>query len=267
MKTPESTTEVGAAEASVADMTIDQIAQFGAIPVSTVRLYQNKGLLPPPERRGRVGFYGSDHRDRLRLIAHLQERGFSLAAIKESLDSWNAGRSLDHLLGVNDVAPSLAREPLRLSMAELAERFDGVKLTQVDIQRAVEIGLVAVEGADIAVANGAFADIGPAVARLGVPVPEILDEYEALGSSVDGIAHRFREVFESYLWEPFVERGMPVDEVPELTADVAKLTELATSVVVAELRDRFAAFAQEYLERANEDPKANAATMRSRRKT
>ena len=112
------------------DMTIDQIAQHAGIPASTVRLYQNKGLLPPPERRGRVGYYGAGHRDRLRLIAHLQQRGFSLAAIKEALNSWNAGRSLDHLLGVSDIAPSLGREPLRLSPLELAQRFEGVDLTQ-----------------------------------------------------------------------------------------------------------------------------------------
>jgi len=100
------------------------------------------------------------------------------------------------------------------------------------------------------VANGAFADIGPAVARLGVPVPEILDEYEALRSAVDGVAERFRTVFEQYLWQPFVDCGMPADEVPALTADVGKLTELATSVVAAELSDRFAAFAEDYLAKA-----------------
>ena len=233
-----------------ADMTIDQIAQHADIPVSTVRLYQNKGLLPPPERRGRVGFYGDIHRDRLRLIAHLQERGFSLAAIKESLDSWNAGRSLDHLLGVGDVAPALVREPLRLSLAELAERFDGVELAQADIQRTVEIGLVELDGGDVIVANGAFADIGPAVARLGVPIPEILDEYEALRSAVDGIAERFRTVFEQHVWQPFVDQGMPVDEVPSLTADASKLADLATSVVTSELADRFASFADAYLAEA-----------------
>ena len=68
-------------------MTIDQIAQHAAIPTSTVRLYQNKGLISPPERRGRVGYYNTGHQVRLQVIAHLQERGFSLAAIKEVIDS------------------------------------------------------------------------------------------------------------------------------------------------------------------------------------
>ena len=55
-------------------MTIDQLAHEAGIPTSTVRLYQNRGLLPAPLREGRVGFYNTGHRDRLRLIAHLQER-------------------------------------------------------------------------------------------------------------------------------------------------------------------------------------------------
>ena len=62
-----------------------------------------------------MGSYNAEHRDRSRLITHLQERGFSLAAIKETLDHWTEGRSLAHLLGVSQVAPSLERKPLRLS--------------------------------------------------------------------------------------------------------------------------------------------------------
>lgn len=232
------------------DLTIDQIAQFAGIPVSTVRLYQNKGLLPPPERRGRVGFYGAGHRDRLRLIAHLQDRGFSLAAIKEALDSWNAGHSLDHLLGVSGIAPALGREQLKLSPNELAERFEGVGLTQADVLRSVEIGLIELDGADVVFRNEAFADIGPAVAKIGVPLPEILDEYEALQAAVVEIADRFRAVFERHLWGPFVEKGMPSGEVSSLTADVGQLTEMATSIVTTELHARFASFASDYVARA-----------------
>ncbi len=232
------------------DLTVDQLAQEADIPVSTVRMYQNKGLLPPPERRGRVGYYNVGHRDRLRLIATLQERGFSLAAIKDALDSWTAGHSLDHLLGVSDVAPSLEREPVTLSAPEFAALFEGVDLAQEDIQRAVAMGLVSLDGTDFVVSNKAFIDIGPAVARLGIPMSEILDEYHALSEAVGEIADRFRSVFERHLWEPFAERGMPADDVPGLATDVGQLTELATSVVTTELQERFAAFAADYLAQA-----------------
>lgn len=247
------TVGVGSPESAVtgpSEMTIDEIARDADLPVSTVRLYQNKGLLAPPTKRGRVGYYGADHRERLRLIAHLQTRGFSLAAIKEALDSWNAGRSLDHLLGVGAIAPTLERAPLRLSPSELAQRFDGVALSQAEMQRATAMGLIELDGTDVVVKHEAFADIGPAVARLGVPVAEILDEYEALAGAVDEIATRFKAVFEKHMWQPFATQGMPAREVGELTNQVAQLTELATSVVTVELQERFAAFAAEYVAKA-----------------
>ena len=98
-----------------------------------MRLYQNRGLLPPPRQEGRLGYYSSEHRDRLRPVAHLQERGFSLAAIKETLDHWTEGRSLAHLLGISQIAPSLERKPVHLSPEEFVERFAGVEITQQDI--------------------------------------------------------------------------------------------------------------------------------------
>ena len=233
-------------------MTIDQLAHQAGTPTSTVRLYQNRGLLPPPRRQGRMGYYNTEHRDRLRLIAHLQERGFSLAAIKETLDHWTEGRSLAHLLGVSQIAPSLERKPVRLSPEEFAGRFAGVDITQEDIQRAVRIGLVELDGTDLSIPNESFIVLGAGVARLGIPVSEILDEHEALTISVNGIAERFREVFQRHFWEPFVSKGMPAEEMPFLTTAVSQLTELATSVVTAELHERFAAFAEQYLARAAE---------------
>jgi DNA-binding transcriptional MerR regulator len=232
-------------------ITIDDLAREANLPSSTIRLYQNRGLLPAPQRRGRVGYYGQPHLDRLRLIAHLQERGFSLAAIKEALDAWESGQSIGQLLDVGDIAPGLARQPLRLSPDELADRFAGVELTQADLVRAAEMGLVQIDGADVLVANPAFADLGPAIARLGIPVSEILDEHQALRDALTVVAERFQAVFERHVWTRFVEAGMPADEVPRLAGDVSQLTDLATSVVVNELRDQFAALATSYLERVD----------------
>ncbi len=145
-----------------------------------------------------MGYYRTEHRDRLRLIAHLQERGFSLAAIKETLDHWTGGRSLAHLLGVSQTASGLERKPVRRSPEELAERFAGMDINPEDIQRAVRIGLVELDGTELSVPNEAFIDLGAAVARMGMPVSEILDEHEALIVSVNGIAERFREMFQRH---------------------------------------------------------------------
>ena len=63
-----------------------------------------------------MGYFNKGHCDRLRRIAHLLERGFSVAATKETLDRWTEGHSLAHLLGVRRIAPRL-RTQARASFA------------------------------------------------------------------------------------------------------------------------------------------------------
>ena len=71
-------------------LTVDDLARQAGTVSSTVRLYQSRGLLPPPTRAGRMAFYGPGHLARMRLIGQLQERGFSLAAW---VVSWRAPRT------------------------------------------------------------------------------------------------------------------------------------------------------------------------------
>src|ERR1700736_5022968 len=84
----------GPMDAVAEELTIDELAQLMGLPSSTIRLYRTKGLLPPPQRRGRSAFYGPGHVARVDLIGRLQERGFSLAAIAELVQQWEEGRSL-----------------------------------------------------------------------------------------------------------------------------------------------------------------------------
>jgi DNA-binding transcriptional MerR regulator len=68
--------------------------------VRTIREYQSVGVLPGPERRGRVGIYRPTHLRRLELIGRLQRRGYSLAGIRDLLTSWTDGRDLGEVLGL-----------------------------------------------------------------------------------------------------------------------------------------------------------------------
>jgi DNA-binding transcriptional MerR regulator len=82
------------------ELTVDELARRAELPVRTIREYQTIGLLPPPERRGRVGVYGSSHLTRLGLIGRLQERGYSLAGIRDLLAAWRDGGDLGEVLGL-----------------------------------------------------------------------------------------------------------------------------------------------------------------------
>lgn len=219
--------------------TIDDLARRAGLVASTVRLYQNKGLVPPPTKRGRVGYYDERHLERLHAIAQLQDRGFSLAGIKELLDGMETGDSLRSVLGLGRQASIWsAEDPQTMSLAELARHLPTVEFTPAVVQRVVDLGLVefSPEGTHVVVHSPSFLRIGGALASLGVPADEILDEYEELRAQTDEIARRFTELFRRRMWKPFVKRGMPAEQIPPLLETLEKLAPLAGDVTAMSLR-------------------------------
>ena len=230
-------------------MTIESLAAAAGTATSTVRMYQSRALLPPPERRGRIGYYGPGHLARLRLIASLQQEGFSLASIKRLTDAWESGRGLDDVLGLEAQVSSTwaGEEPVRLKPAQFARLFSGQKVTPSVIRRARRLGLVSMDGLDIVVRNPKFLEIGTELTRIGIPVSEILDEFEVLQSMTDSIAERFTGVFERHMWDPFVAAGLPGDQIRPLTQALQRLSTLAESVVEVALSEALRRKASEFL--------------------
>src|SRR3984957_17592232 len=81
----ESTPTRAGEQAPENDLTIEQLAAEVGMSVRNIRNHHSRGLLPAPEVRARVGYYGADHVARLRLILDLQADGFNLAAIERLL--------------------------------------------------------------------------------------------------------------------------------------------------------------------------------------
>ena len=70
---------------AVPALTIDELARETGLTVRNVRSHHARGLLPPPDVKGRTGFYGPEHVQRLRLIQELQQEGLKLDGIKRLL--------------------------------------------------------------------------------------------------------------------------------------------------------------------------------------
>ncbi|WP_245718549.1 MerR family transcriptional regulator [Nocardia miyunensis] len=83
-----------------AEYTIDELARVADTTVRSVRVYHERGLLPSPELRGRIGYYGSAHLHRLQTISRLLSRGMKLNGIRELLEAWDRGDGLAEVLGV-----------------------------------------------------------------------------------------------------------------------------------------------------------------------
>jgi DNA-binding transcriptional MerR regulator len=108
--------------------TIDELAAVTRVPSRTIRFYQSRGALMPPEIRGRVAFYGKVHVERLKLIAQLQDRGLSIDAIRDLLKTIERGEvDLAEWLGVEEqmAAPWGSDQPRTVSEAELYELAGG----------------------------------------------------------------------------------------------------------------------------------------------
>ena len=93
---------------------IDDLAHRAGLTVDTVRYYQAQGLLPPAERCGRAKVYGPEHLERLERIRQLQQRRFSLAAIRALMTETHAGL-IDAVFADRD-------ETRTYDLDELAER-------------------------------------------------------------------------------------------------------------------------------------------------
>jgi DNA-binding transcriptional MerR regulator len=129
-----------------AEYLIDDLAQAAGTTVRNVRAYQDRGLLPRADRRGRANVYDDAHLERLRLIAGLLDRGHTLAGIKELLDAWEDGSGLGGVLGLvaEVTAPWSDEKPERLTHAELLEHFGGVEDHEA-IAAALRLGVLEAE--------------------------------------------------------------------------------------------------------------------------
>lgn len=220
-----------------AEHTIEDLAHESGVPVSTVRMYQARGLLPAPSKRGRVGFYGPGHLARMRLIGRLQEEGFSLASIKHLADAWEDGRGLSDVLGLEAQVADWDRRPVQLQPDELASMFDGAELTPDLVARAQKLGLLELttDGA-VNVADIEFLRVGTQLVRLGVSPTEVLDEYEALQDTTRDVAGRFVALFDRHFLGPAQAAGFTADDVRRLTEVLDQLRDLGGRVVAAAMR-------------------------------
>jgi len=178
-------------ETSGDDMTIDALARLAHLPVRTIREYHTMRLLPAPERRGRVGYYGPRHSQRLELISRLQRRGYSLAGIRDLLQAWQDGTDLTSLLGV-EPGRALDETPLLLTRAELEQRIPA--LSGQALSDAAAAGLIHPDGDDFYVRSPALLGFVADGVAAGLPLPDLLDLTSAVRRELAALAEVISDI-------------------------------------------------------------------------
>jgi DNA-binding transcriptional MerR regulator len=227
-------------------LTIDDLARRVKLPVRTIREYHTMRLLPPPERRGRLGLYGSRHVQRLQLIARLQRRGYSLAGIRDLLGAWESGTDLTTLLGVDESQAALDETPLRLTPAEVFQRLPALDAAALD--RAQQIGLVRRYGEDhFVVRSPALLGLVADWVRVGVPLDQALDVIEVLTGDLGRLARKLADLIVERIWDP-VSTTSRTAELPDLLRRGRPLVLQGAASVLA---DRLGAALEEHADTAD----------------
>src|SRR3954453_23366219 len=186
-----------------ASMTIDELARRTGMTVRNIRAHQSRGLVPPPEVRGRTGYYGDAHVSRIELIQELQTDGFNLESIRKLLEG--AGGSSSEVLNFSRTlrAPFEDEQPEILTEEEFAERWGGPLDSRL-MDRTEKLGLLRDMG------DGRYEILSPRLQQAGLELAELgvrpdvaLEVVSQVRTSARRVARVFIELFLENVWKPF----------------------------------------------------------------
>lgn len=239
---------------------VDELAARCGISVDTVRFYQTKGLLPPPERKSRVAWYTTEHLERLRKVRDLKRKGFTLISIRRLLDGEldKADEALVEALA--GPVPGEEQNEEFLTVDELAERI-GVSPALIHaIEREnllvprMHDGIPQYTSADAAAASA-----GLTLLETGLPLSELLDLAREHNQSARRTAERAVEMFDEYVRGPIRDSASSDEEAAaQLVEAFRKMLPATVALVAHHFRRVLLATAQERIEKVGAEPEKKA---------
>lgn len=223
------------------EYTIDELAREAGTTVRSLRVYAERGILPPPQVKGRTGFYGPDHLNRVQTISRLLDRGIKLNGIRELLEAWDRGDDLGDILGVAEPGVTQSTAPSAVDTIAATELEQRYREVPNGLARVVSAGLYEpVDAATYRIADPQLIRSFDQLAGAGIPVDALLGELERLRADCDRIARRFVDLFHRTAWEPYQRSERTSTDRAALAARLVE-TKIQPGQVTAELVNRFIA--------------------------
>ncbi|WP_280443873.1 MerR family transcriptional regulator [Nocardia brasiliensis] len=210
-----------------AEYTIDELAREAGTTVRALRVYHERGVLPPPQVKGRTGYYGIDHLNRVHTISRLLVRGIKLNGIRELLDAWDRGEDLGVILGVAEgdesgSSDSTAAGPSAHSTIAATELGELYREVPNGLARVVAAGLYEpVDAATYRVVDRQLVRSAEQLVAAGIPRADALTELERLRADCDRIARRFADLFDRNAGQEFRSSDRTPADIAELAARLA----------------------------------------------
>ena len=228
---------------------VDQLAAAADVSVDTVRYYQSRGLLPAPDREGRVAWYGPEHVERIREIRSYQRRGLTLAAIERIVDDDRPSVDGDLALAVAAARSVGEPEEELVPLDEFAQRsgvpaslIQAVEREGIQLGRAVD-GEVRYTTSDVEMVRGALR-----LLEFGLPLGELLSLARDTNDAMVALAQRAVALFDEHVREPIRDTAASdEDAASQLVAAFDTLLPTVTNLVANHFRRVVLAAAEERL--------------------
>lgn len=214
---------------------IDDLARLAGTTTRNIRVYRDRGLLPPPLRVGRIALFNDTHLTRLRLITSMLDRGYNIAHVREMLSAWEEGRSLGDVLGLETaiVGTWTTEKPETMALADAQALVDD----PAAFERLVTLQLIRVDGAIAIVTRPKLIEAFNEIRGYGIELDKLIDLHEQIVPEIDKISDLLVRAGAEHVIDRIKPgQALPADtEIAELITMLVRFRTQAVATVTATL--------------------------------
>jgi DNA-binding transcriptional MerR regulator len=237
---------------------IDDLARLAGTTTRNVRVYRDRGLLPPPLRVGRIALYNDTHLTRLRLITSMLDRGYNIAHVREMLSAWEEGKNLGDVLGLETaiVGTWTTEKSETMPLSEARRLINDTKA----FDRLVRLQVIRIDDAQATITRPKLIDAFNEIRGYGMNMDKLVDLHEQIVPLIDQISEMLVRAGAEHVADRIKPReALPADtEIAELitmlvrfrTQAVASVTATLASSIESTIESLVSSILADYLERS-----------------
>jgi DNA-binding transcriptional MerR regulator len=214
---------------------IDDLARLAGSTTRNIRVYRDRGLLPPPLRVGRIALFNDTHLTRLRLITSMLDRGYNIAHVREMLSAWEEGKNLGDVLGLETaiVGTWTTEKPETMALVDAQRLVDD----PTAFERLVGLQVIRVDGERATVTRPKLIEAFNEIRGYGVTLEKLVDLHEQIVPEIDTISDLLVRAGAEHVMDRIKPgQALPADaEIAELITMLVRFRTQAVATVTATL--------------------------------